>query len=195
MKKVIAIISAMAISLTLANAQVGNDTAGAGLNVNDGTGPYGNSGDLWAGITEAASGNTEILTALNDIETARVALAAAHAASPDMSIEDFQAANKGLIDGLKANVALVQNFWRENRTDRPAPVVDASYQNKYKSNAQKVSKTQNQLRAMQQVDPNNPECDTLRQQLAQELGERKQLMRDQRSSGGRQSGDGTCVGG
>ncbi len=192
MNKVIILITAMALSLSLANAQqFGNGTGGEGLKTSDGSGPYGNRADMWASITEAAAGNTEILQAISDINAAREALAAARAAAgPDVTIEQFQEQNRELINAMKANVAKVQAFWRENREDRPTPVVDGTYQNRFRENVRKVTATRRQLRAMLQADPDNPECNELRQQLAQQLGERKQLLRDQRRNGGRQSGDG-----
>lgn len=188
MKKVYLIISAIALSLSVANAQQARN--GDGLNTMDGSGPFGARADMWANITDAAAGNETISNALTAINSTRATLAAARVLDAELTIAEFQAKHAATIETLKANIAEVQNWWRENRPDRPEPVVDEQYRNRFRINAQTLAQKRQQLRLMLATDPDNPECDLLRQQLGQLLGERKQLLRDQRRSGGRQSGDG-----
>ena len=183
MKKLIAILSAMLLSLSVANAQ--QNGPGEGEPTPDGDGPFGPKRYMWEYISNEAP--DEIKATLAQIQEQREILATVRANYENL--EAFRAAHEAEIQALKDLIAQVQSWWRDNRPDRPDPVVvDSMVQRRhqYRIQAENIANARRQLR---QMDPSDEGYQQLREQLRQSLGERKQLLRDQRRGEGTQGGD------
>ncbi len=202
MKKLLVILSALALSVSLTNAQMG---PGPGEGSGSGTmeGPYGNNGGLWTYIEE------NLPDAPEDVQDAYTAVLDLRVVLRDSRIEWLEShdtlegwfdENSDNIELLRESVTTLRDWYREVRPDRPDPVMTGDMVRRhlrFRTNSDGITETQKRLRLMLQNDPDNPECQQLRLQLGNLLGERKQLLREQRlgedSPGG--EGDGNHRGG
>lgn len=192
MKKLLVILCALALSLSFANAQMGPGP-GDGSGTMDGSGPRDGMGGMWAAITDLAEGNTEIQALLTVVSDNREIFRQARIDNPDMTIQELHNLNPDAFDELKVAVEEIRTWYREVRPDRPDPVMTGDMLRRrlrFRTNSDGISQTQRRLRELKQSDPDNPECDQLREQLGNLLGERKQLLREQRRGEGGPGGEG-----
>ena len=113
--------------------------------------------------------------------------------NPDITITELHGLYVDEIAALKTAVEDIRTWYRDVRPDRPDPVMTGEMvqrRNSFKTNSDGITQTQKRLRELKQSDPENPECDQLREQLGNLLGERKQLLRDQRRGEDAPGGEG-----
>ena len=189
MKKILVLISALAFGITFAQAQM----TGPGDGTGSGDGPNANNGGMWPYIAENAEG--EILDAYNLVTTLRTDLRTSREEwlAENDSLEGWFESEAANIELLRTNVDVLRDWYRETRPDRPDPVMTGEMvqrRERFQQNSDGIKQTRERLRAMEQSDPDNPECEQLRQQLGNLLGERKQIIRNQRQGEGGSGGDG-----
>jgi len=197
MKKILTVLSALALSLSLASAQTQNQY-GDGTGTMDGSGPHGD-GTMWENLTDAIAAvedvdlKTSLETALATANDLRVVLRDAHVGY-EGTIEEFRVEYADQIADLKTAVETLRDWWRENRPDRPDPVMTGEMERRrlrYQDNSGELVQLRQQLR--QELGKENPDqqvCEQIREQIRQTLGERKGLLREKRRGEGGQSGDG-----
>jgi hypothetical protein len=200
MKKLLVILSALALSVSVATAQQG---PGPGDGSGTMEGPYGNNGGLWTYIEEnLPEDSVELQDAYAAVLDLRIVLRDSRVTWLEThdSLEGWFESESDNITTLRDSVTLLRDWYREVRPDRPDPVMTGDMiqrRERFMINSKGITEAQTRLRLMLQNDPDNAECDQLREQLRLRLGERKQLLREQRrgedSPGG--EGDGNHRGG
>lgn len=203
MKKLLVILSALALSVSFANAQMGDGPMGPGDGSGTMEGPFGNNGGLWTYIEEnLPEASVELQEAYAAVVDLRVVLRDSRATWLDThdNLEGWFESESDNITTLRDSVTLLRDWYREVRPDRPDPVMTGDMVRRrlqFKNNSDGITQAQKRLRLLMQNDPDNAECEQLREQLGNLLGERKQLLREQRrgedSPGG--EGDGNHRGG
>lgn len=197
MNKILIAITAFALSLSLANAQ--QNQYGDGSGTMDGSGPNGGTAGMWTGVEDAVNGladgelKTQLTNALSQVTQLRETLRLAREENPDWTVEDFRNAYGDEIGELKGAVETLRNWFRENRPDRPDPLMTGEMvqrRNRFQANTENLTQLRKRLRELSSSDPDSAECDQVREQIRQALGERKGLLREQRRGEGGQSGDG-----
>lgn len=185
MKRILILISALALCVTMLNAQMGD-------------GPrHTHFGGIWNGLQEAITNgdvDEDVQTAFQNASEIRTQLQESRQAymdAHDGSIEGWSAP-ENLTLQLREHMQIVQAWWRENRPDRPAPDTDTAGEMlrrraQYRENVRNVYQVRQQLR---ECDPDSEEGEALKTQLRQLLGERKKLMRGKRGAEGGSGGDG-----
>lgn len=198
MKKLIVILSALALSVSFANAQMGDGPMGPGEGSGPGTmeGPFGTNGGLWTYIEEnLPEDSVELQEAYAAVLDLRVVLRDSRIEwlKDHESLVGWFDENSDDINTLRESVTTLRDWFREERPDRPDPVMTGDMvrrRSQFKTNSDGITQTQKRLRLMLQNDPDNPECQQLREQLGNLLGERKQLLREQRGGEGGPGGEG-----
>ena len=193
MKKLLIILSALALSVSFANAQT---RLGHGDGSGTMEGHYGNNGGLLTYIEDNLPDAPEdVQTAYADVVDLRVVLRDSRVTWLEThdSLEGWFDENSEDIEKLRASVTTLRDWFREVRPDRPDPVMTGNMiqrRERFMTNSKGITEAQKRLRLMLQNDPDNPECQQLREQLKLRLGERKQLLREQRRDEGGPGGEG-----
>lgn len=190
MKKILTIISVLALGLTVGQAQM----TGPGDGTGTGDGPQGTNGGMWPYIEENATG--EILEAYNVVIGLRETLKDSRAAylADNGSLEGWFETEAANIELLKTNVDLLRDWYRETRPDRPDPVNNGDMiqrRDQFRTQSQVIAHNRETLRLHGDDPQYAEECTRAREEIQNQIQERKQTMRNQRTGEGGSGGEGS----
>lgn len=185
MKKILTLLSILALVASVANAQQRGERQ---LNQN---------GAMWGGMADAIANSdidANVKNAFNEATQLREQLQAlcdAYAAGNNGSTEGWTPP-ADIVEQLKLRLQVVQEYWRTANPDRPAidgERAGAMLQRRdaYKAQSGLIQQTRQQIRDAEAAGEN---CDALKQQLQEQLGDRGKLLRERRNAEANRGGDG-----